>query len=103
MNTNNPFFHRAAEQQGGVEIIESGSLEFVTDPVEYAERLQMLLRRGKLVEQTEQDRAAIAAGNWKRVSNLMVCKLCNKSYMDHPALHQYAILTKLCNGDLVKL
>jgi hypothetical protein len=103
--TKNPFNARAAEQMGGdIEIIECESLEFVKrDSEEYQYRKASLIARGKMIEQTEEDKQIIIEGSWRRAAGLCICEICGKTYQEHPYLYQYAILNKLCDGRLVKL
>jgi len=101
--SHNPFRHRAAEQLGDVEIIECDSLLYAGDEAEYAYRLENMLLRKKLVMMTDIDRAIIKDGSWLRAGGGAICATCKEQYAQHPRLHQYAILTKLCDGRLVKL
>lgn len=101
----NPFKHHAAEQMGTDDdaIIETECLTFVTDPEEYESRLTSLLARGRLVLQTEADKKIIRESTWKRAGGGAICPACKQEFDRHPHVHQYAILTKLCDGRLVKL
>lgn len=72
------------------------------DSVEYNERLDSLLARGVLVRPNGTDMDNIRAGRMYRVNHTVSCKACRRPYADHPAIHEYAFLHKLCNGQLVK-
>ena len=99
----NPFNRKAAEQLGGIEVIECETLELAGSEEEYNLRLEMLKARGKIVEMTAEDREKIQRGEWFRVGGDVICDVCEKPYRDHPILHQYAILHKMCDGMLGKL
>ena len=100
----NPFQNRAAEQMGGIEVIECESLEFVShDEEEYNWRLSNAIARGRMVMMTDADRKIILEGTWRRAGGGVICEICKKEYNDHPIVHKYAILTKVCDGRLVKL
>lgn len=39
----------------------------------------------------------------KRVNGGLVCSICNKTYYEHPPIHEEPYLTLLCNEERVKL
>ena len=49
------------------------------------------------------DKKILDNGTWYRSSGDCVCKDCNKKYYDHPLVLGALWLSKLCNGNLVKL
>lgn len=88
---------------GDIEVIECESLVYARDEEDYNWRLEMMLLRGRLVEQTDADRKIILEGAWRRAGGGVICDICKKEYNDHPLVHKYAILNKICDGRLVKL
>lgn len=49
------------------------------------------------------DRIRIDRGDWRRASGMCVCQICGCDYYDHPNVRGYEWLTRLCDGQLVKL
>ncbi len=49
------------------------------------------------------DMIRVERGEWKRASGACICTVCGEEYFDHAPVVGYTWLTRLCNGNLVKL
>lgn len=49
------------------------------------------------------DMKRVDAGEWVRASGQVLCDKCNYPYADHVPVVGYEWLTRLCDGNLVKL
>jgi len=50
-----------------------------------------------------EDKAKLDTGEWRRAAGSCMCPDCGRPYYDHPPVLGALYMTRLCNGNLIKL